>query len=163
MLALLTALLGPALCVSAQSTVMIVSSDTGSGVTTVEIPVTVESEATFASGASGGVQLAVTGSSAKLPININTTISFRTPTSAIDGVESREPLPFGLLHNPVVGSLLEFAGSFPAGASVEIYSVDGRRVMAVAGCDGSPIDVASLRGGVYILKVNNHTLKFLKS
>lgn len=47
-------------------------------------------------------------------------------------------------------------------AKAMIFDLSGRAVMTRDGWDGTPFSVASLAKGVYILKVNNNTLKFTR-
>lgn len=47
-------------------------------------------------------------------------------------------------------------------AYAAVYSVDGMTVVSVDHWDGTPFSTGSLAEGVYIFKVNNHTIKFVK-
>lgn len=47
-------------------------------------------------------------------------------------------------------------------AYAAVYSADGMMVVSVDHWDGTPLSTNSLAEGVYIFKVNNHTIKFVK-
>ena len=55
---------------------------------------------------------------------------------------------------------LSMAGANAANAA--LYSVSGQCVLSVSGWDGSPISTSSLQSGMYIFKVDNQTIKFIK-
>ena len=44
-----------------------------------------------------------------------------------------------------------------------IYSLDGEEMMRVDNWQGEPIDASQLSAGIYILRINTHTIKFIKS
>lgn len=48
------------------------------------------------------------------------------------------------------------------GANAALYTTGGQKVMDIGQWDGSPLSVSALQGGVYILKVDNNTIKFVK-
>lgn len=47
-------------------------------------------------------------------------------------------------------------------ANATLYSVDGQQVMRLTAWDGTPVNLATLGKGVYVLKVNNQSFKILK-
>ena len=60
-----------------------------------------------------------------------------------------------------VGGLVSATGlAEPADAAV--YNVSGQKVLNLRAWDGSPVSTAELGCGVYILKVNNKSIKFVK-
>lgn len=73
---------------------------------------------------------------------------------------------------PVVGGTdgldVKYAGGFVSAtglaalADAAVYNVSGQKVMNLRAWDGSPISTAELGCGVYILKVNNKSVKFVK-
>lgn len=73
---------------------------------------------------------------------------------------------------PVVGGAdgleVKYVGGFvsatglAAPADAAIYNVSGQRVMNFRAWDGSPVSTAELGCGVYILKVKNKSIKFVK-
>ena len=44
-----------------------------------------------------------------------------------------------------------------------IYSLDGEEMMRIDNWQGEPIDASQLSAGIYILRINTHTIKFIKS
>ena len=44
-----------------------------------------------------------------------------------------------------------------------IYSLNGEEMMRVDNWQGEPIDASQLSAGIYILRINTHTIKFIKS
>ena len=47
-------------------------------------------------------------------------------------------------------------------ARAAVYSIDGTTVITVNNWDGTPIPVSGLTRGIYIFKVDNNNLKFIK-
>lgn len=64
--------------------------------------------------------------------------------------------------NPVGDYLFVKAKDIDKELSVNIYTTDGVLCSAINSWDGNPIDVSYLQSGHYILKINNHTSKFIK-
>ena len=60
-----------------------------------------------------------------------------------------------------VGGFVSATG-LTAPADAAVYSVSGQKVMSVHAWDGSPVSTAELGCGVYIMKVNNKSIKFVK-
>ena len=48
-------------------------------------------------------------------------------------------------------------------AQLSIYSLDGEEMMRIDNWQGEPIDASQLSAGIYILRINTHTIKFIKS
>ena len=48
-------------------------------------------------------------------------------------------------------------------AQLAIYSLDGEEMMRIDNWLGEPIDASQLSAGIYILRINTHTIKFIKS
>lgn len=67
----------------------------------------------------------------------------------------------GLLRNPV-GDLLEVKGHDNSPATLGISSIGGGRMLSLKEWKGEAIDVSSLAPGIYLLTINNNTLKFIK-
>lgn len=97
--------------------------------------------------------------------------SVGTLTIAYDGQSSikfADEAPTGIdLPKANKGAEIAYAGNTLSakgldGASVTLYGVDGRQVMHFADWDGSPVNLATLSKGVYVLKVNNQSFKILK-
>ncbi len=47
-------------------------------------------------------------------------------------------------------------------SNAALYTVSGQCVLSLGNWDGSPISTASLQSGMYIFKVDNQTIKFIK-
>lgn len=54
------------------------------------------------------------------------------------------------------------ATGLTAPVAAALYAMSGQQLLSVASWDGSPISTASLERGVYIFKINNQSLKFVK-
>ncbi len=63
--------------------------------------------------------------------------------------------------NPVT-DFVNVRGDFAEPVSVSVWSASGQLCKVVDKWDGSPIDVSSLSKGVYVLKVNGKSFKFVK-
>lgn len=66
-----------------------------------------------------------------------------------------------LRQNPV-RDLIIIDGDLTAPARFEVFSIAGQRVMAIDAWQGEAVSAAHLPGGLYIIKINNQTFKFLK-
>ncbi len=79
------------------------------------------------------------------------------------GVENTLVDRFALrLRTNPVENVLSFIGQAPENANLAIYATDGKCVLNVAGWQGDDLDVSSLSGGLYVLKINNQIMKFIK-
>ena len=88
-------------------------------------------------------------------------ITFEGIWTGVEGV-SKEATSLRLRSNPVeaILSVEGYDGSKPA--VVSIYSIAGREALHVENWKGEDINVSHLPTGVYILRINNSTLKFIK-
>ncbi|MBD5269412.1 MAG: T9SS type A sorting domain-containing protein [Bacteroides sp.] len=88
-------------------------------------------------------------------------ITFEGKWTGVEGV-SKEATSLRLRSNPVeaILSVEGYDGSKPA--VVSIYSIAGREALPVENWKGEDINVSHLPTGVYILRINNSTLKFIK-
>ena len=59
------------------------------------------------------------------------------------------------------GNTISVAGLAKA-ENAAIYSIGGEKVVDLKSWNGNPVNVGSLTNGVYILKVNNKSFKFIK-
>ena len=59
------------------------------------------------------------------------------------------------------GNTISVAGRAKA-ENDAIYSIGGEKVVNLKSWNGSPVNVGSLSNGMYILKVNNKSFKFIK-
>lgn len=107
----------------------------------------------------GGDPRSFSVASESIPLSVIKRIVVDTP----NGVESvkDQSVSFRLRQNPV-GDRLEIAGESDGSADLTVYSVDGSCRLAVSGWSGDAVDVTMLSPGMYILKINNQTLKFIK-
>ena len=66
------------------------------------------------------------------------------------------------------GLQVMYAGGFVSAngligpANAAIYNIQGQRAMSLKAWDGTPVSTDALSNGVYILKVNNKSIKFVK-
>lgn len=88
-------------------------------------------------------------------------ITFTVPAGNVETqlVEASELL---VSPNPVGATLNVKGFNATEPAQLAIYSVAGGEVLRVNGWNGESIDVAHLAAGIYILKINNQTIKFIK-
>ena len=88
-------------------------------------------------------------------------ITFEGKWTGVEGV-SKEATSLRLRSNPVeaILSVEGYDGSKPA--VVSIYSIAGREALHGENWKGEDINVSHLPTGVYILRINNSTLKFIK-
>lgn len=80
--------------------------------------------------------------------------------AAIDEVEASMPLV--VTPNPVREYLNIKGGQDLYGGGLDIYSISGMRMKSVPAWQGEAVDVASLPAGIYILKIQSETVKFMK-
>lgn len=79
------------------------------------------------------------------------------------GVNATEKnVPLALRHNPV-GDILEVTGfDNHESATLSIFTIAGREAVRINSWDGRGVDVSSLPSGIYILRINHFTTKFVK-
>ena len=80
--------------------------------------------------------------------------------SAIDEIEAASPLV--VTPNPVRDVLMLKGGQDLYGKDLNLYSITGMRVLTVQSWSGNPVDVSALPSGIYILKIQSETVKFMK-
>lgn len=147
-------LLTGAFTLSAQTSVTVFHTDgTGSDV----FALTDASRLKFSSG-----QLLFENVAGSRPISLKdiNSIKFKTKDSGAASVGADSAALF-LRRNPV-GETLVVDGTVPESSALEVYSPGGTRLIRMARWDGAPVDVSSLPGGLYFLKINNLTIKFIK-
>ena len=66
-----------------------------------------------------------------------------------------------LRRNPVE-STLEFNGTLENKTALNIFDLTGGLRLGIQGWSGESVDVSGLTSGIYILKFDNHTIKFIK-
>lgn len=67
---------------------------------------------------------------------------------------------FALRNNPV-GDLLEFTGNLECGSIGRIFDLSGRETVRFV-WQNAPVNVSQLSSGVYILNINNTSIKIVK-
>lgn len=123
--------------------------------TVTSLPLTTASKVTFP--VEG---LTVTGAEGKvIPYAQVAKIRFKTE-SGIPGIMAPQNT-LAIRENPV-GDTLRLTGTLDAPADVTITSVSGQTAMRLAKWNGADIDVSALHPGIYLITVNNQTLKFIK-
>ena len=80
--------------------------------------------------------------------------------SAIGDVEVAAP--FVVATNPVRDNLVIKGGNEFYGNNLEIYSVQGKRVVSVHDWKGQDVNVSGLQSGVYFLNIKSVTIKIIK-
>lgn len=48
------------------------------------------------------------------------------------------------------------------GARTAVYDISGKRMLDISSWDGSAVSLQNLTNGVYVIKINNQTFKFIK-
>lgn len=89
-------------------------------------------------------------------------IKFRSGAQGMNDLTDSASSALRLRRNPV-NDFLEFEGTASYPARVEIFSLQGSRLISIPAWSGNPIDVTSLPQGIYLLTVDNSTFKFIKS
>lgn len=87
-------------------------------------------------------------------------IKFEASQGALEQVAD-DNVSLRLRRNPVA-DILEVEGSVGNPATLEIFAVSGVRVLAILSWQGESVDVTSLANGLYILRINNNAIKFIK-
>lgn len=150
-IAVATLLSAGALTASAETAILVEAPD--GGVTSV--PVTTATKVTFPT---DGVTIA--GAESKVfPYVQVSKIRFQME-SGITGIQAQRAT-LALRENPV-DDVLRISGSLDAPARVTITSVSGQTALRLDEWNGADIDVSALHPGLYLITVNNQTLKFIK-
>ena len=93
----------------------------------------------------------------EVALNTNLVLKFEDVTTSIAGVTDNA----SKLQVAFDGNTISVAGLAKA-ENAAIYSIGGQKVVDLKSWNGSPVNVGSLSNGVYILKVNNKSFKFIK-
>lgn len=93
----------------------------------------------------------------EVALNTQLALKFDGVETSIKGVANNETK----LQVAYDGNNISVAGLAKA-ANAAIYSVGGQKIVDLKAWNGSPVNVGSLANGVYILKVNNKSFKFIK-
>ena len=87
-------------------------------------------------------------------------VYFRNVPLAVEGVES-EKIDLSVFPNPVVSQLT--LQGLRANTTLKVLSLDGATLIdTVVGPNNNSVNVSSLAAGVYLLQVNETTVKFIK-
>lgn len=123
-----------------------------------EVVVTIDSKIVFTT---DGVQILDKESqTAIFPYADISTLSFSTPEET--GVASvAERGTIRLLENPV-SSMLRISAPDNLTSSLTIHDISGSIRISLRKWDGEAVDVSNLSPGIYFVKINNTTLKFIK-
>lgn len=111
-------------------------------------------------GFSGNQFTVVTSSSSPFDIDAVLSIKFSGLTSGIDTAPTADTS--GKLSITRSGQSLTVNGWQGGQATARIYSAGGQMLSANRNWSGQPISIAMLPKGVYILKINNQTIKFTR-
>lgn len=107
-----------------------------------------------------GIQVVNGTQTMSVPYTDINRIKFLTSPSSLFDVSDRTA-PYALRTNPVA-STLEILGCDGAPVPLAIASTDGHTAFSTARWAGETIDVSTLSPGIYLVKVDNTTLKFIK-
>ena len=108
--------------------------------------------------ADGKMKVTMSDKSVKeVALNTQLVLKFDGVETSIKGVANNETK----LQVAYDGNNISVAGLAKA-ANAAIYSVGGQKIVDLKAWNGSPVNVGSLANGVYILKVNNKSFKFIK-
>ena len=83
--------------------------------------------------------------------------------NSIENIGKEENVKLMISPNPVddIIRITGYNNSEPA--QLSIYSLNGEEVMRIENWQGEPIDASLLSSGIYILRINTTTIKFIKS
>lgn len=108
-----------------------------------------------------GSQFTVVTSTAS-PFDIDAVRSIKF-TGFVSGIDTSPTAgAFGRLSFTRTGQSLTVSGWQGGEATAAVYSAGGQQLMANKSWSGQPISIAALPKGVYILKINNQTIKFTR-
>jgi Secretion system C-terminal sorting domain len=94
-----------------------------------------------------------------IPVNIIRKITFVENTTAVTSVADAQKIL--LSPNPST-DFFKITSDYTEGLKVKIYSLTGQLVHQGAYMNDQNIDVSNLSTGLYLVQVNNSTLKFIK-
>lgn len=129
---------------------------TGHDGTTTSLPLSTGTKIVF----ENGINLSEGSSSTHITWDKVSRITFRTSTSGVAGVESVTST-LALRQNPV-GDCIEVVGADQLPARFAVYSLTGARWIEIGAWNGESVDATALPAGIYLLTINNQTIKFIK-
>lgn len=150
------ALLAAAIPAMADSRVAVDPAEDGGETSYAEL--TVDTKITF-----GPTGLTVVNGESSTVFAYSTLSKVRFETGVNSGVGNvmQNHTSLSLRQNPVE-TTLEVLGYDGAPTAFAVYSVTGAQALSLSAWQGEPVDVSHLTPGLYLLTVNNETLKFLK-
>ncbi|MBR5787850.1 MAG: T9SS type A sorting domain-containing protein [Muribaculaceae bacterium] len=83
--------------------------------------------------------------------------------SSIQKIGNEDNIRLLISPNPVDDIIRIVGYNTTEPAQLSIYSLDGEEMMRIDNWQGEPIDASQLSAGIYILRINTHTIKFIKS
>lgn len=138
----------------AEPKIMVEPSDQG---TAKEAPLSVDTKIQVTA---SGIQIVNGTQTLSVPYSDINRISFRTSPSSLSEISGRTA-PYALRRNPVASSL-EILGFSGPGRAPDDSITDGHTAFSTSHWNGETIDVSRLAPGIYIVNVDNTTLKFIK-
>lgn len=91
-------------------------------------------------------------------ITDSSVLTFRTESGVADITANSA---IALRRNPVE-SALEFTAAPESACTLHVYSLQGAALLTVADWQGESVDVSDLTPGLYIVNINNKSIKFYK-
>ena len=83
--------------------------------------------------------------------------------NSIQKIGNKDNIRLLISPNPVDDIIRIVGYNNSEAAQLAIYSLDGEEMMRVDNWQGESIDASQLSAGIYILRINTHTIKFIKS
>lgn len=109
---------------------------------------------------STSVQIDNGGNISTIPFSDVEKIRFKTSEISVGSI-GMDVAKYALRHNPVE-SALEVVGYNGVPARLSVSSLNGRQEAVVESWQGESVDVSMLTPGVYLLTIDNETIKFIK-
>lgn len=104
-----------------------------------------------------------TGAEGRIAIAVVKRITFSGTWMGVEAPKAETAAATLRLRNNPVESVLAVEGfDTSSPAQLSVFSIAGREVIRVRSWRGEDIDVSTLPQGVYILRINQSTLKFVK-
>lgn len=153
--ALLCTLCATAATALADSEVVVESA--GDGTPTLKAPLTVDTKISFSA---TEILIDNGGNIQSAPYSDLSKVRFQTSASGIAPVQD-EAAGYALLQNPVE-SLLHIAGYAGHPVPLAVTAMNGHTVYRTSAWQGEAIGVESLNPGLYLVTIDNKTIKFIK-
>ncbi|MDE5656519.1 MAG: T9SS type A sorting domain-containing protein [Muribaculaceae bacterium] len=88
-----------------------------------------------------------------------TVLTFKAVSGVSDIAATNSAI--ALRRNPVENAL-EFTAAPESACTLHVYSLQGAALLTVPGWQGESVDVSDLTPGLYIVNINNQSIKFYK-